>query len=396
MSAPPGSRRRALLVRTLTAVVLAAMLMTPASADWRQFHGGPARLGVSTEHHLSADNVHRLRVVWSRAAGKSAEGVNASAAVAGSRVFVGSDDGRLYAFGLGGQVLWAKWVGGAVRSSPAVANGVVFVGSNDGRVQARSAATGALLWTRNLGGVVSSSPLVAEGRVYIGSRGGTFYALATATGRVVWKHSLWSVWDGAAYRGGTIYVGSDRQRVWAFDADTGATRWMAPVWGRMRSTPAVTDDRVFVGTDNGRVYALNRRTGHKVWMAAAVAPGDGFVRCAPAVAAGLVVVSVGLTTTPMDGTLRAFHVRTGSPAWTGQMADYATSSPAFENGLFFVGSFDHRLYAFGAHHGAEVWTSGWASQGGFFDRGISASPAISGGRIYIGVRDGRLYALGLP
>jgi outer membrane protein assembly factor BamB len=372
------------------------MLMTPASADWRQFHGGPARLGVSTEHHLSADNVHRLRVVWSRAAGKSAEGVNASAAVAGSRVFVGSDDGRLYAFGLGGQVLWAKWVGGAVRSSPAVANGVVFVGSNDGRVQARSAATGALLWTRNLGGVVSSSPLVAEGRVYIGSRGGTFYALATATGRVVWKHSLWSVWDGAAYRGGTIYVGSDRQRVWAFDADTGAKRWMTQVWGRMRSTPAVTDDRVFVGTDNGRVYALNRRTGHKVWMAAAVAPGDGFVRCAPAVAAGLVVVSVGLTTTPMDGTLRAFRVRTGSPAWTGQMADYATSSPAYENGLFFVGSFDHRLYAFGAHHGAEVWTSGWASQGGFFDRGISASPAISGGRIYIGVRDGRLYALGLP
>ena len=350
---------------------------------------------MSAGHSLSPDNVRRLRVKWSRAAGKSAEGINASAAVAGSRVFVGSDDGRLYAFGLGGRRLWSAWVGGAVRSSPAVANGTVFVGSNDGRVQARSVSNGALLWSRNIGGAISSSPLVAEGRVYIGSRGGGFYALAAGSGQVVWKKTLWSVWDGAAYRSGTVYVGSDQRRVWAFDADTGAKRWMVDVWGRVRSTPAVTEDRVFVGTDNGRVYALNRRTGHKVWAAAAVSPGHGFVRCAPAVAAGLVVVSVGLTTTPMDGKLRAFHLRTGSPAWTGEMADYATSSPAYENGLFFVGSFDHRLYAFGARHGAEVWTSGWTYQGGFFNRGISASPAISGGRIYIGVRDGRLYALGL-
>lgn len=382
-------------MRALIAVVLAVVLASPAAADWPQFHAGPARLGVSAGHTLSRDNVRRLRVKWSRAAGKSSEGVNASAAVAGSRVFVGSDDGRLYAFGLGGRRLWSAWVGGAVRSSPAVANGTVFVGSNDGRVQARSVSTGALLWSTNIGGAISSSPLVAEGRVYIGSRGGGFYALAAGSGQVVWKKTLWSVWDGAAYRSGTVYVGSDQRRVWAFDADTGAKRWMVDVWGRVRSTPAVTEQRVFVGTDNGRVYALNRRTGHKVWAAAAVSPGHGFVRCAPAVAAGLVVVSVGLTTKPMDGKLRAFHLRTGSAAWTGEMADYTTSSPAYENGLFFVGSFDHRLYAFGARHGAEVWTSGWSYQGGFFNRGISASPAISGGRIYIGVRDGRLYALGL-
>ena len=78
------------------------------------------------------------------------------------------------------------------------------------------------------------------------------------------------------------------------------------------------------------------------------------------------------------------------------MADYSTSSAAYTYGMFVVGSFDHRLYAFGARHGAELWNSGWSFQGGFFKRGISASPAISGGRIYIGVRDGRLYALGLP
>jgi outer membrane protein assembly factor BamB len=392
---PPGSRRRVFIARTLVAAVLAGVLTTPASAAWRQFHAGPARLGIATKAKISPSNIKRLTVKWSRSTGRSAEGVNSSAAVADGRVFVGSDDGRLHAFGVGGARLWSKRVGGHVRSSPAIAGGLVFVASDHGRVQARSAANGSLRWSRRLDGAVTSSPLVVDGRVYIGSRGGTFYALGATSGRVIWKRQVWAVWDAAAARTGVVYVGSDRSRVWAFDADTGARRWVANVWGRVRSTPAVTKRRVYVGTDNGRVYALARRTGHRIWSAAAVKPGDGYVRCAPAVAAGLVVVSVGLTTTPMDGKLRAFHQRSGHLAWTGEMADYATSSPAYLHGMFIVGSFDHRLYAFGATHGAELWTSGWVYQGGFFDRGISASPAIADGKIYIGVRDGRLYALGL-
>lgn len=77
------------------------------------------------------------------------------------------------------------------------------------------------------------------------------------------------------------------------------------------------------------------------------------------------------------------------------MGDYPTSSPAVVHGMFVVGSFDHRLYAFGSH-GALLWTSGWGYQGGFFDRGISASPAVVGDTIYAGSRDGRMYALTRP
>ena len=51
------------------------------------------------------------------------------------------------------------------------------------------------------------------------------------------------------------------------------------------------------------------------------------------------------------------HAKGGRRAWTGEMADYATSSPAYVHGMFVVGSFDHRLYAFGATHGAELWNS---------------------------------------
>src|SRR5262249_41153972 len=163
------------------------------------------------------------------------------------RVFVGSDDGRLYAYGAGGTPLWSAAIGGPVRSSPAVDGSTVVVGSDHGNIQARSVSNGSLRWSHTVKGVVSAPPLIAENRVDIGSRAGTFFAFNETTGKLVWKQQTWAVWDAAAYRGGVVYVGSDQSRVWAFDADTGTRRWVTSVYGRVRSTPAVTKQRVYLG-----------------------------------------------------------------------------------------------------------------------------------------------------
>ena len=388
--------RRAAMAAALSTFVLVGGAAEAFAADWRQFHAGPARLGVSPETAIARSNIDRLRIEWRRATGSSHEGVNSSPAVVDGAVYIGSDDGRLWSFeAKGGATRWSTRVGGAVRSSPAVAGGSVFVGSDSGRVYALSARTGRVRWSRGLGGRVTGSPLVVDGRVFIGSRGGTFFALDADTGRTRWRRRIWSVWDAAAYASGTVFVGSDQEQVYAFDASTGRTKWVTNVRGRVRSTPAVRGERVYVGTDMGGLYALDRRSGVRRWMTEAIAPGNGFIRCAPAVAEGRVYVSLGLTTTPMDGKVKAFRASDGRPVWTGEMADYSTSSPAYVNGMVIAGSFDHRLYAFHADTGREVWTSGWAYQGGFFRRGISGSPAISNGRIFLGVRDGDVYALGL-
>ncbi len=45
------------------------------------------------------------------------------------------------------QILWSNATGGAVWSSPAVAEGVVYIGSNDGNVYALSTSTGAFIWS---------------------------------------------------------------------------------------------------------------------------------------------------------------------------------------------------------------------------------------------------------
>jgi len=78
-----------------------------------------------------------------------------------------------------------------VASSPAVANGVVFVGSYDGKLYAYDASgstdcsgtpkTCSPVWTATTGARILSSPAVADGMVYVGSSDYNFYAFGLPT-----------------------------------------------------------------------------------------------------------------------------------------------------------------------------------------------------------------------
>ncbi len=384
----------------VAACALTLSFALSARADWPQYHANPARTGVATSPALSADRLDRLEIKWSRATRPSEEGVNSSAAVVNGVIYVGSDDGRLYALGANaGLILWSRQTGGPVRSSPAVAGGAVFVGSDSGYLYAFAAGTGAVRWRRDLGGAVTAPPLVTGGQVIVGSRGGDVYAFDASTGRRNWRYHTWTVWDAASASNGLVFVASDQQRVFALNATTGELEWSADIWGRGRGVPAVSGGRVFVGTDRGRVYAFDAATGREQWRTDALVDGaTGVVRMAPAVAEGRVYVTTGetLANGTMTGHAVALDVAEGRIAWRATLADYSTSSPSYAGGILFLGSFDHRLYALDAATGDELWNSGWKFEGGFFSRGISTSPAISDGRLFVGVRDGRIYALGLP
>src|SRR5258708_2422585 len=95
-------------------------------------------------------------------------------------VYVGSFDGKLYAFNANGcapqtscQPLWTGATGNDITPSPAVANGVVYIGSADHRLYAFPAkgcgnSSCAPLWTGKIGGaILQSSPLVADAFVFV-------------------------------------------------------------------------------------------------------------------------------------------------------------------------------------------------------------------------------------
>jgi hypothetical protein len=74
---------------------------------------------------------------------------------------------------------WTVSTGSEVASSPAVAGTAVYVGSDDGNVYAPDAADGTERWRVGTGDSIRSSPVVASDTVYVGGRDGTVSALDT-------------------------------------------------------------------------------------------------------------------------------------------------------------------------------------------------------------------------
>ena len=65
-----------------------------------------------------------------------------------------------------------------IDSSPAIAGGRVFVGSNDGRLYALDLASGKVVWEHDEGAALSASPALAAGRIVIGSTEGRLLCFA--------------------------------------------------------------------------------------------------------------------------------------------------------------------------------------------------------------------------
>ena len=86
-------------------------------------------------------------------------------------------------------VKWSSTTGASIDSSPAVMKGVVYIGSNDGKVYALNAKTGAELWSFTTGGYAIPSPAVANGVVYAGSYDYNVYALNAKTGAKLWNYT---------------------------------------------------------------------------------------------------------------------------------------------------------------------------------------------------------------
>ncbi|HUR63207.1 MAG TPA: PQQ-binding-like beta-propeller repeat protein [Candidatus Thermoplasmatota archaeon] len=102
--------------------------------------------------------------------------VHSSAATDGARIYVGANNGALYAVNaVDGTKAWAFLTGASIISSPAVANGVVVVGSDDARVYWVNATGGAKLKEFAGQAAFKSSPAIDGDRAFIVSFEGEIY-----------------------------------------------------------------------------------------------------------------------------------------------------------------------------------------------------------------------------
>src|SRR5215210_965824 len=136
---------------------------TEATPITSMFRGGPERTGELPGPVPAG----KPELRWHFTAG---DDIDSSPTVAGDAVYVGSDDGHLYALdAMTGAERWRFEVGSDVYSSPAVAAGIVYFSSSNGSIYALDAVTGAERWHVLTPTAAFSCPAVADGIVYIGS-----------------------------------------------------------------------------------------------------------------------------------------------------------------------------------------------------------------------------------
>jgi outer membrane protein assembly factor BamB len=91
---------------------------------------------------------------------------------------------------------------------------------------------------------------------------------------------------------------------------------------------------------------------------------------------------------PYENVLNISNVGNLKLKWTFTTGNQIFSSPAEVNGVVFVGSWDHNMYALRASTGALLWSY---TTGNI----VVSSPAISNGVLYVCSPDGTVHAFGL-
>ncbi len=248
-----------------------------ASAPWPMFGQNLQHSGRSP---YSGPEIPVLK--WSFTTGGA---VCSSPAIgADGSIYVGSDDGRLYAIKSDGTLKWGPYIiFYEFSSSPAIgADGTIYVGSWDNKLYAVN-PDGTLKWSYTTDGPVESSPAIgADGTIYVGSNDDRLYAI-NSSGNLTWRY----ITNGDVHcspaigADGTIYVGSNGYKLYAINPE-GTLNWSYTTGGPVKSSLAIgADDTVYVGLNDGKLYALYSTNGTEKWSF----PVSGPVESSPAMGA---------------------------------------------------------------------------------------------------------------
>lgn len=213
--------------------------------------------------NLPANALFRDRLKWSYTTGGPIGG-SAALSADGSTLYVGSEDGYLYALDASnGSLRWRMPTGREILASPVVGpDGSIYIGSLDGKFYAFN-PDGSQKWApKQTGGAIYGSAAIGrDGTLYFGSHDQSVYAIAP-DGTTLWEFFTNGAIDVSPALGadGTVYVMSADRNFYALDpSPASATRrkWATPMGVSSASSPAVRSDGVILfGADDNRVHGL--------------------------------------------------------------------------------------------------------------------------------------------
>lgn len=147
--------------------------------------------------------------------------------VEGGTVYFGSFDRYLYAIDAeSGSLKWRFLAENWFWAEPLEYNNVIYAPCLDGRIYVLDPATGSqLIPPLTLGSPISSSPVVVENKVVVATESGRIYTVDTSSYRLSELTNLGqNVYAPLSSSGGTIFVHTEQDALFAIDVATGAQR----------------------------------------------------------------------------------------------------------------------------------------------------------------------------
>jgi outer membrane protein assembly factor BamB len=329
---------------------------TPANAAqnrtlWTYQTGGPVTSGAATDgdvvyiggqdghiYALHAANGHLVRAIATGGA------VTGGVTVGGGLVVAGSADHNVYGVPVaGGKPAWTHRTGGPVRCAAAVLDGVVYIGSDDHYLYALKAGDGTAIWRTRTKGMVRSTPattplLLSNSFIYAGSGDGNLYAFGTGSGQVRYRFPAGSAVNGGPLAtNGAIYVGTVGGSLYEVSTDNSTEDGSGPftVGGAIEGTPVLGSQTVYIGSADRSVYAVDANSQAQDWS----------YRTGGPVRSGLAISGYVLYAGSDDGYLYAIDISTGDLLWRYQTGGAIRSAILATDDAVYFGSLDQRIYA---------------------------------------------------
>jgi outer membrane protein assembly factor BamB len=289
-------------------------------------------------------------------------------------------------------VRWAFAAEDAITAAPTVVDGVVYVGSNDGKLYALAANTsepdGELLWNYDAGAAISSDLALASGMVYLANSDDELRAVDARSGQERWRYSSSRTLYGAPLTAGDLLLINRGYDILALDTRSGTERSTTPT-GDPPAYPSLRGDghELFVGHRSGFLRVLGNGgdqpwAGTARWQAAALenqlaAQGDSLA--VPLVRDGDRAIAVS-----SRGGVYAVTLADGSYDRLGQVSDIGAAllPPELAGDTLYLGDQFGDIVAFDLRERHERWR---VDMGG---RTFSP-PAIADGRMLLAATSGK-------
>jgi outer membrane protein assembly factor BamB len=230
-------------------------------------------------------------------------------------------------------------------------------------------------------GIASSWPgiLVNNGTVYTSYSSGV-YAASAENGSFLWRYP-----DKAGKAtffappvitsDGQLVVGDYNNELHSIDVNTRTVRWTYKASGRWIAQPALAGDLIYAPNGDNTLYVLNLN-GTLVWKFRT----KNLLWSTPIVMDGVVYLA------SMDHNVYALNALTGKELWKIDCGGATIGNPVYADGVIYISTLANEVLAINTSNGAIQWRLPTG-------KAVWSGPAVKDGTLYFGDLEGTLYAV---